>query len=121
MRISDWSSDVCSSDLLRLTDDLGFGSDYGLFQSCQVVGQAAARLSIPASVALQPAAPGCLNPALGGAVGPALGASAPALLGGLARLYGIADVGVPGDRRSEERRGGKEGVSTCRSRWSPAH
>src|SRR3546814_1513110 len=23
--------------------------------------------------------------------------------------------------RSEERRGGKEGVSTCRSRWSPYH
>src|SRR3546814_20938381 len=25
------------------------------------------------------------------------------------------------DDRSEERRGGKEGVSTCRSRWSPYH
>src|SRR3546814_17448349 len=24
-------------------------------------------------------------------------------------------------KRSEERRGGKEGVSTCRSRWSPYH
>src|SRR3546814_21002363 len=23
--------------------------------------------------------------------------------------------------RSEERRGGQEGVSTCRSRWAPAH
>src|SRR3546814_2083958 len=26
-----------------------------------------------------------------------------------------------GDHRSEERRGGKECVSTCRSRWSPYH
>src|SRR3546814_14280713 len=25
------------------------------------------------------------------------------------------------EERSEERRGGKEGVSTCRSRWSPYH
>src|SRR3546814_13353066 len=25
------------------------------------------------------------------------------------------------DRRSEERRVGKEGVSTCRSRWTPKH
>src|SRR3546814_12188219 len=25
------------------------------------------------------------------------------------------------DNRSEERRVGKEGVSTCRSRWSPCH
>src|SRR3546814_12365371 len=29
--------------------------------------------------------------------------------------------GGRGDRRSEERRVGKEGVSTCRSRWSPYH
>src|SRR3546814_13104870 len=28
---------------------------------------------------------------------------------------------APGDRRSEERRVGKECVSTCRSRWSPYH
>src|SRR3546814_18225254 len=27
----------------------------------------------------------------------------------------------PGERRSEERRVGKECVSTCRSRWSPYH
>src|SRR3546814_16169209 len=30
---------------------------------------------------------------------------------------GFADI----DRRSEERRVGKEGVSTCRSGWSPSH
>src|SRR3546814_15514131 len=28
---------------------------------------------------------------------------------------------VPIILRSEERRGGKEGVSTCKSRWSPIH
>src|SRR3546814_13573113 len=28
---------------------------------------------------------------------------------------------IPPDRRSEERRVGKECVSTCRSRWSPYH
>src|SRR3546814_18031923 len=32
----------------------------------------------------------------------------------------LAETPVEGDRpRSEERRVGKEGVSTCRSRWSP--
>src|SRR3546814_18661683 len=33
------------------------------------------------------------------------------------------EVGFPasGATRSEERRVGKEGVSTCRSRWSPEH
>src|SRR3546814_13507731 len=30
-------------------------------------------------------------------------------------------IAVDGDRRSEERRVGKECVSTCRSRWSPCH
>src|SRR3546814_13197638 len=31
-----------------------------------------------------------------------------------------ADI-APGTARSEEGRGGKAGVSTCRSRWSPDH
>src|SRR3546814_14451198 len=31
------------------------------------------------------------------------------------------DVGAELSQRSEERRVGKEGVSTCRSRWSPYH
>src|SRR3546814_20046250 len=30
-------------------------------------------------------------------------------------------VALLGDGRSEERRVGEEGVSTCRSRWSPDH
>src|SRR3546814_15341743 len=38
------------------------------------------------------------------------------LLFGLAALHGVARV-----FRSEERRVGKECVSTCRSRWSPYH
>src|SRR3546814_19140325 len=33
----------------------------------------------------------------------------------------IAEVGARGIKRSAERRGGKECVSTCRSRWSPYH
>src|SRR3546814_18905518 len=46
------------------------------------------------------------------------------LLGDLAGQRGLpgtpADHGVRGER-SEERRVGKECVSTCRSRWSPYH
>src|SRR3546814_4676534 len=49
--------------------------------------------------------------------------SLPIYSGGLCILAGdhckaISDLGVP---RSEERRVGKECVSTCRSRWSPYH
>src|SRR3546814_1901132 len=73
MRISDWSSDVCSSDLKKMK------------QSC-----------MPRR--------------------PRFGRHSPALttIRGGARLFGF-----PG--RSEERRVGKECVSTCRSRWSPYH
>src|SRR3546814_14968122 len=66
MRMSDWSSDVCSSDL-----------------SHRVRGDAERA---------------------GEDVGRAAG-----------------DHAEPGQPRSEERRVGKECVSTCRSRWSPYH
>src|SRR3546814_14580988 len=68
MRISDWSSDVCSSDLLL---EIGQAAD---------VPQALDRARIAAARA----------------------------------HFHIAG-------RSEERRVGKECVSTCSSRWSPSH
>src|SRR3546814_1288739 len=73
MRISDWSSDVCSSDL-RV----------------------------------------CLC-RCGAAVGAALHRSAP-----VGRID-PCPARMRGGPRSEERRVGKECVSTCRSRWSPYH
>src|SRR3546814_12495582 len=68
MRISDWSSDVCSSDLASVHHDLRrMGS-------------------------------GCVGD------------------------IPIYNTGIqPEPPRSEERRVGKECVSTCRSRWSPYH
>src|SRR3546814_6000261 len=65
MRIGDWSSDVCSSDL-------------------------------------DEALPRLLHAALG-----------------RGRLDGLEAVDGLDQQRSEERRVGKECVSTCRSRWSP--
>src|SRR3546814_17645687 len=47
-------------------------------------------------------------------------ARAPTALSPL-RDFGSALVPVDADSRSEERRVGKECVSTCRSRWSPYH
>src|SRR3546814_12074630 len=100
MRISDWSSDVCSSDLVALALGLvrcfGRGVDF----------------------AAGPAAHGYrLLPA--GSVGsPWLVGLLP---GGLGDRAGIYLAGGRGCGRSEERRVGKECVSTCRSRWSPDH
>src|SRR3546814_8147229 len=65
MRISDWSSDVCSSDLSQ------GGPEIFLLQHASCI-----------------------------------------------RYVSTMDASV---RRSEERRVGKECVSTCRSRWSPYH
>src|SRR3546814_19164824 len=83
MRISDWSSDVCSSDLITDAFDA-------------IVGSAEIGVAKPAPAAFRAAAEA---------------------------------IGLPTERcafvddnaRSEERRVGKECVSTCRSRWSPYH
>src|SRR3546814_4863720 len=72
MRISDWSSDVCSSDLI----------DKSLPNSRNGAGERG--LGVPS-------------------IAPRTGSR---------RLA---------THRSEERRVGKESVSTCRSRWSPYH
>src|SRR3546814_21082825 len=109
MRISDWSSDVCSSDL----------GDHAL----QIVGaldDRGAALGIILDMLLRPAI--ILDAAIAqrrqAGDGPRQ----------LDRLVGRGDAGardagvdVDGDveGRSEERRVGKECVSTCRSRWSP--
>src|SRR3546814_1775981 len=84
MRISDWSSDVCSSDL----------APWSL----------TTRLTEPRRVDSSCRAKRWCRPRLG---------------------FDVArkrDTGTPpNDARSEERRVGKECVSTCRSRWSPYH
>src|SRR3546814_16896884 len=99
MRISDWSSDVCSSDL------------YHLQLSENVVG-ISAHMPVVA-VAHDLAACGDHDTAQ----------LAPLLI--VHAGYEVAvwrpPLGVENVGRSEERRVGKECVSTCRSRWSPDH
>src|SRR3546814_10694583 len=89
MRISDWSSDVCSSDLHLVL--VGSGAPKPaehefLFDKLY-----------PEIVATIPADP---SPA---------------------GQMGCVAVDAYDKMRSEERRVGKECVSTCRSRWSPYH
>src|SRR3546814_7281585 len=92
MRISDWSSDVCSSDLTKPACDVAKGgtmSKHGLVEFDAVL--AIARRGSFRAAALE------------------LGLSTTALSNAIAKL------------RSEERRVGKECVSTGRYRWSPYH
>src|SRR3546814_14243259 len=103
MRISDWSSDVCSSDLADSVQDAahraGFftGRAHRFNLRCLVAG-AAANAGEPLSV------DALTDAVLAGAPDPAT-------------RFQI----LPPDMRSEERRVGKECVSTCRYRWTPDH
>src|SRR3546814_10988463 len=97
MRISDWSSDVCSSDLIERmpnqvsitghTDSMPFShsTSYTNWELSTDRANASRRALIAAGVPEDRVAT------------------------------------VVGKARSEERRGGKECVSTCRSRWAPHH
>src|SRR3546814_4904436 len=89
MRISDWSSDVCSSDLCAVERGLAKG---GLIARAYF---------------------------LNGERGPVRRRDQITDVGGRIADKGICDA--IGKQRSEERRVGKECVSTCRSRWSPYH
>src|SRR3546814_11761944 len=95
MRISDWSSDVCSSDL---------NEAYGALDRFRLLANA---LPLPVS-GVTPSDTAIAGPA---ANPPNLGFTVAAPAGNLAALR----------CRSEERRVGQECGSTCRSRWSPYH
>src|SRR3546814_11994860 len=103
MRISDWSSGVSSSDLLRPQTDRGFEQVVNMFTMAVGNGLAGAcgeghRASC------------CHHPFMAQDLRPISTSSAPPAA---AFRLNVS----PG--RSEERRVGKECVSTCRSRWSP--
>src|SRR3546814_12618771 len=107
MRISDWSSDVCSSDLLEAGDlaVLDWPGDSVRPRTWQECRDLACYIGGP-------------NPALRDdqSYSQAHYDQVCALYGDPAMLAKYSLIFVD---RSEERRVGKECVSTCRSRWSP--
>src|SRR3546814_3937148 len=91
MRISDWSSDVCSSDLeLKIC----------LAPGAMRCGTRRGGYEVDGSIFAMEGISERRDPGLGH------------------RAHGVKRD-RPGGTRSEERRVGQEGVSTCRSRWSP--
>src|SRR3546814_12826070 len=106
MRISDWSSDVCSSDLVSASLTVS---------DCWIRA-----LPVPA-----PSAGYFVIHNKGGQEARLTGVSSPAF--GMAMLHkstesgGMSKMVMVHDIRSEERRVGKECVSTCRSRGARYH
>src|SRR3546814_15952832 len=97
MRISDWSSDVCSSDLV-------FGLPLSIFQrpdSMFMISWAVLIIVVVCLWFLSLSHFGTLTLAIKN------------------NEERVRFLGY--ETRSEERRVGKECVSTCRSRWSPYH
>src|SRR3546814_11618324 len=103
MRISDWSSDVCSSDLFaaqRLHDEVRDHAPIGRVHARAIGVEDPRHFDIQAMLTMIVEEQGF----------------------GAALAFVVA--ATQSDRidiRSEERRVGKECVSTCRSRWSPYH
>src|SRR3546814_14686817 len=108
MRISDWSSDVCSSDLLAMArPDIGFTLEHDGRRNIAVQPGESRELRV-AALTDRHLADNHVMVAL--------------------EREGVTVSGVAalptyhrGVARSEERRVGKECVSTCRFRWSPYH
>src|SRR3546814_16621345 len=100
MRISDWSSDVCSSDLFGLGDgsdsvyDTG-GIDRVVF-GAQLTSEEVSFANIGGDLLIT-------------------------IDGTDDRLVILSGYSAKPVERSEERRVGKECVSMCRCRWSPYH
>src|SRR3546814_18270772 len=113
MRISDWSSDVCSSDLLIAVCVTAGVGDYRSGDEiwCERLMPAAFSGALNRDVLLPRPAGRFL---FGRLVGREDGKLHILPLGTGMRQQVIADPA-----RSEERRVGKECVSPCRSRWSP--
>src|SRR3546814_18961282 len=106
MRISDWSSDVCSSDL--------------------GIALALDRPVVPVSTlaALAAGAPETGSPRILAAIDARMGevySGAFELRDGGPAALSNESVCAPDVVRTEARRAGKEGVSTCKSRGSPFH
>src|SRR3546814_3496733 len=106
MRISDWSSDVCSSDLTHahLAADGRITLMFCAFDRTawilRIYGRG--RPVLPRDAGLDELAAHFT------------------LLPGTRQIF-VIDVTSVQTSRTEERRVGKECVSTCRSRWCPAH
>src|SRR3546814_17529311 len=111
MRISDWSSDVCSSDLQK-TWAIDGDKLHGVDEAIKLAkDNATAKFDETIEIALNLGVdPRHADQMVRGVV---------TLPKGTGKTVRVGVFATGAKARSEERRVGKEGVSTCRYRWSP--
>src|SRR3546814_17397158 len=109
MRISDWSSDVCSSDLTLREQDKPFLNEFA-----SVIREHHPNVLVTVEGFADPAGSAAYNKRLGQR-------RAEAVREQLVQAGGLSADKVRAVSRAEERRVGKECVSRCRSRWSAVH
>src|SRR3546814_13857667 len=119
MRISDWSSDVCSSDLIGIVLTQDRPEVQTLKRAIEGVFEVAMRL-INIVIRLAPLAVFCFMFNLAALFGWDLLVRLSAFVGVVLAALGV-QMFIVFPLRSEERRVGKEWVGTCRSRWSSCH
>src|SRR3546814_3020951 len=115
MRISDWSSDVCSSDLTLFGK--AFDRATGTVNLDRVTAATRQHTAEFAGLLRQRLEAAKLDP--NQPVNLSIGADHRVIVDNSNPQ--AADIAKLFQDRSEERRVGKECVSTCRSRWSPYH
>src|SRR3546814_15895128 len=106
MRISDWISDVCSSDLL-----------VARVSSVTLIAFLLVLLWMVVGIVME-SGQSFMQVLTFGTQLPAEAIAAMGIDSNTDKFIFCVNVLIG---RSEERRLGKEGVSTCRSRWSPSH
>src|SRR3546814_21143616 len=123
MRISDWSSDVCSSDLLLVSFPFGLGfalaGNAYVALACFVVVKFTMTLHLGPIIALCFAqVPEHMRAMMSATINMFIGLAGFGLGGTVA---GFLSRYFTPEYRSEMRRVGERCVSTCRYRWSPDH
>src|SRR3546814_14952696 len=139
MRISDWSSDVCSSDLstalapIDFVDTVASSIPFSHFERGEVNEKFLYAIGSPTLNRFAHEQQGAteLISGIGGIyiadrIAGRLFRPGSLVMSGIRQLPGVRAVAAMDKQyqlslraRSEERRVGKEWVSTCRSRWSP--
>src|SRR3546814_13112218 len=120
MRISDWSSDVCSSDLVKQDNyrDVVVSTTVTVHPGSRTLNFPALSEKTYGDDDFPPGATASTNEVVSySSDNPAVAS----IVDGEIRIAGAGTATIPATVRSEERRVGKACVSTCRSRWPPSH